>query len=490
MIERRGPAERRAGVAALVGALLGLPAVAGAATEYHASPDQTRTTQSCLTPATSCALGVAIANVAPAAIGTYTVTLGPGTYDLADINAGAAPGAEPGRLVVPGGATLAGADDRPAPVIVSDAAGSIEAVRAIGGVLRNLTVQRTGSETGVAVRATGLTTPRVPLLLDRISAVSSGAAGVEAQGTVLLRNSMISHTGPGGSALVLDLTPGGSFSTPAPRASGVTALSTGGTGLDVVQHAASAGTYDLVNVLSSSWNNRVTDPGGSIAASVNAVAVMNAPATTGAVTITPVKPVLTVAPTAIDPAGLPAVGSPLLDAGATVDGIGATDLLGGKRITGAAPDIGALERQDGVAPPGDGTGAPPPTPVDDWGTLIGDGFGGDDFPDTLEPWVTVTSKVSKLARSKLLKGFTIKITTDEAAAAKVELVVKTKSKGKTKEKTVGSAEAKATAPGEIKLKLKVKASKAPKKGTKATLRFSLTDAAGNVGRVSVPTKLT
>ncbi len=70
----------------------------------------------------------------------------------------------------------------------------------------------------------------------------------------------------------------------------------------------------------------------------------------------------------LEPSGLPAAGSALVDAGSAVDGIGGTDLLGNRRIVGAAPDLGALERQDGAVPPGAG-------PVtDDWGTATGDGW--------------------------------------------------------------------------------------------------------------------
>ncbi|MBJ7472408.1 MAG: hypothetical protein JHD16_13965, partial [Solirubrobacteraceae bacterium] len=459
------------------------------AEDYFATPDETRTTQGCLTPATACALGVAMAKFGPAAIGAHSVTLAPGTYDLADINAGATPGAEPGRLVVPAGATVAGKDDAPAPTITSDAAGTVETVRATGGILRNLRVQRTGSTSGAALRGLGLNVGDLPLLIDRVTVDSSGETGIETRGTVLLRSSLVTHTGPAGSAIRLDLTPGTGFATPAPRALGVTALSTNGTGLDAVLDAPSATGYDLTNVLVSSWATRANDPGGSIAATSDRVATMRAPTTSGAVTTTAVSAPLSVGSSAIDAAGLPVPGSPLVDAGVDVALIGTTDLAGGKRITGSAPDIGALERQDGTPPRGANAPAPLPPVIDDFGPITGDGFG--DLADTLEPWITLVSKVGKLSRSKLSSksGLTVKITTDEPAAAKLELVIKVKSKGKSKDKVVGTAEAKVAAAGEIQLKLKIKKSKVPKKGTKATLRFTLTDAAGNVGRLSEPTKL-
>ncbi len=100
----------------------------------------------------------------------------------------------------------------------------------------------------------------------------------------------------------------------------------------------------------------------------------------------------------------------------------------------------------------------------------------------------MTSKVSKLSRSKLSgkKGLSLTITTDEPATAKVELVTKRTVKGKVKETTVASAQATSTAAGPITLKLKIKKSRLPKAGTKATLRFTATDAAGNVGRARAP----
>lgn len=459
------------------------------AADWFAVPDESRTAQTCRTAAQACALGVAVEKLASGE--AHTLTLAPGTYDLADIDAGA--GADPGVLILPPRVTLLGAQGQPAPVIRSDAPSTLPTVRiSPASELRGVAIVRTGSAAAPAVRAAGTQTPDAPATIDHVRVDSSGAAGVATSGVVRLRSVLIAHTGGAGTAAIdVNVSAVDRAPTPAPVLLGVTALASGGgDALDVHADGEAAQQASAANsVFSGAVAVRAERSAGGVPGQVTLVARNVAwPAAPtlsagGAVDLGGTVPVAFTAGM-LEPSGLPVAGSPLVDAGAVVEQIGGTDLAGGKRVVGAAPDLGALERQDGApAAPGASTA------TDDWGTDAG---GWDDaLADTLEPWITVTSKVSKLSRSKLAgsKGLTLTITTDEAATAKVELITTSKVKGKTKEKVIASAQAKSTAAGAITLKLKIKRSKLPKAGTKATLRFTATDAAGNVGRESAPTKL-
>ncbi len=101
----------------------------------------------------------------------------------------------------------------------------------------------------------------------------------------------------------------------------------------------------------------------------------------------------------------------------------------------------------------------------------------------------MTSSVRTLSRKRLAAGLTIKVTTDEPATAKLELLTSTRRKGKTTERVVGSVSARAAAAGELRLKLKIASKRLPKAGTKATLRFTLTDLAGNATSERRTTKI-
>lgn len=492
------PAPRVVIVSAAAVLAAALPSSA-AAEDWFATIDETRTTQLCKSPATACALGVVMAK----ATALDTVTLGPGTYDLADVNAGAAVGSEPGRLVIPPRVTVFGNPDSAPPTIRLDTATDQPAVRVgAGGELRWAKVERTGSATAPAVLAIGAQTPDLPSLVDHVTVTSTGAAaGLTTVGVVNVRNSLVSHTGVAGTgAIDLDVSATANAATPQPRLVGVTALAAGGAdALRVHADGDAAQQASITNtVLAGGVALVATRTGGGAPGTVtlnarNFAYPGPAPAVTGPATLAATATPVAFVPAMLDSGSLPVAGSALVDAGVDLEPAvrGATDLAGGKRVTGAAPDIGALERQDGTTP---GTGTPIDAPLppitDDWATISGgDGFG--DLPDTLEPWVTIVSNVKKLSRTKLSgkSGLTLKVTTDEPATAKVELVVKTKSKGKTVERVLGTATAKATAAGEISMKLKVRKTKLPKKGTKATLRVTLTDGAGNIGRASSSTTL-
>ncbi len=127
------PALITAAVVGLCAALLAGASTAGAATEYFASPDETRTTQDCGTRARACALGVAVRR--PTSPDDTVVVLA-GSYDLADINAGAAPGSEPGQLELVPGTTLSGDLDGPVPTISSAAASGAPTIALTRNTLR------------------------------------------------------------------------------------------------------------------------------------------------------------------------------------------------------------------------------------------------------------------------------------------------------------------------------------------------------------------
>lgn len=485
---RRG--RRRSAAAALALATLAGAAPPAAAADWFASPDETRTTQSCKTPAAACALGVAVEKLASGE--AHTLTLAPGTYDLADIDA--SPSADPGQLTIPPRVTVSGVQGQPAPTIRSEAASALPTLRVgPGSEIRGIGIERAGSASAPAVRAAGVQTPDAPATLDHVRVLSSGTAGVATSGAVRFRSVLVIHNGGAGTvAIDLNASAVDRAPTPAPRLVGVTAIASSGADALVLHADGDAAQSATVanSVFAGPVGVRAERTGGgtpgAVTLSGRGIAWPGAPTLTGpaALDLAGTTPVAFTG-AMLEPSGLPAAGSALVDAGSAVDGIGGTDLLGNRRIVGAAPDLGALERQDGAVPPGAG-------PVtDDWGTATGDGW-DDPLIDTLEPWITVTSKVSKLSRSKLSgkKGLSLTITTDEPATAKVELVTKRTVKGKVKETTVASAQATSTAAGPITLKLKIKKSRLPKAGTKATLRFTATDAAGNVGRESASTKLT
>ncbi len=73
----------------------------------------------------------------------------------------------------------------------------------------------------------------------------------------------------------------------------------------------------------------------------------------------------------------------------------APDLIGNRRIVGAAPDLGALNGRTAPFRPAPARDRPTgaPQPATGW---------DDPLVDTLEPWITVTSKVSKLLAQQAL----------------------------------------------------------------------------------------
>ncbi len=475
------PALITAAVVGLCAALLAGASTAGAATEYFASPDETRTTQDCGTRARACALGVAVRRPTSA---DDTVVVLAGSYDLADINAGAAPGSEPGQLELVPGTTLSGDLDGPVPTISSAAASGAPTIALTRNTLRWLRVERGGS-TGAAI--TGQGGPANPAVLDRVVVVSSGEFGVSLVGTAALRNSFVTHTGPAGAAIRLDASARPSNPAPQPRALGITARSTVGDALQLVAtgndpqevtvtNTALAGPVRLSATATSGIagtltlkGDRSAYPAGSPIASGPVVQQQ-----TGSVAFSDGM-------LAAD--GLPSDGSALIDGGVEVAGLGPVDLAGRPRIVGAAPDIGALERQDRPR----STPSPTPDPGLGGATDPFEAFGPE--PDTLAPWLDVTSSVRTLSRKRLAAGLTIKVTTDEPATAKLELLTSTRRKGKTTERVVGSVSARAAAAGELRLKLKIASKRLPKAGTKATLRFTLTDLAGNATSERRTTKI-
>lgn len=471
------------GVTLSVAAALALAPAASAATEYFASPDEARTGQDCLTRQKACALGVAVTKPTS---GDDTVTVLSGSYDLADINAGAAPGSEPGQLELIAGTTLAGDPDGAMPTISSSALGAAPTVDLTRNTLRWLRIERQGAS-GAAVSGVG--GPANPAFLDRVIVTSSGEFGVALGGTAVLRHAFVIHTGSAGAAIRLDASARPSNANPQPRLLAVTARSA----VDALRVVADGADAQEATVTNSAFAGAVQlsatatsgTPGTLTLKGDRSAYPAGSPSSVGPVSQIQAGSIV-FADSMLTPDGLPSDGSPLIDGGLDAPGLGPVDLAGRARLVGASPDIGALERQDRPRP----VASPTPAADPGFGTASDplDAFGSE--RDTLQPWLEVLSKVSRLPRSKLAKGQTITVTSDEPVTAKLELLIKTKRKGKTTERAIGTVTIKTTAAGEIRLKLKVAKARVPKAGTKATLRFTLTDLAGNVTTEQRTTKLT
>lgn len=512
-------------LAAALGAAVGLAAATptASATDFFATTDNSKTTENCLTEATACALGRALQTVPsgfagggnPA--GKHSLTLLPGRYDSADLDAGSSflfnfnikAGTQVGAK--------AGAE-RPVLAFGEPGGGDPAIEMTGGGALRDVVVE---CASFACVEVAGLSSLSsgvgvVPAVVERVRITSAPApGGTEAYGLSLREfsraaNVDVSHSATKGVAVAA------SYDQPedvAPKLVAVTATSTtaalsvsGGrdgspeTLVFPVVGTVLRGTPDVV-AQSDAFSGAVP-PGfqanplrvdfKSSAVRSGASRQIVTTATSGPVTFTDTDTIDTT-DLQIGADRVPVAGSPLVDKGTADADLGVLDVVGQTRTSGPAPDIGAYELITATTPVGGNPtpgGGGTPTPPGGGGTPAPAPPATPPAPDTKAPTPTSLTPPKTLKRSKLSKGkgVTLTATLDEAvASAKVELIQITKKKGKKpKEKVLGSATLGAGGPA-LRFALKVKGSKLGTKGKlKLTLRFTFVDAAGNKTVVDKP----
>lgn len=489
---------------ALAALTLGLALPSSAqAIEVFASPDETRTTQDCLTEATACALGKAIIVWDPPisappfppipAYGTEILTLLPGRYDATDRAAG---GGSSGRIFVSRGRVIQGKSGGERPVLAIGDPGFDNPVIDLGsgGIVRDLDIDATAQS---AIDANGIDasvslTGASPAVIERVRITSNPrpnddtSFGLRLEEVSRAANVDVDHRSAKGAAILMSAI---QTTFVAPRLSGITATSTSATAVQVAAgFATQAGTLRLgiTNsvlrgatdlVAQSDFFSAASQPGTPtpLELTLKNTAVRAASRTIGGpVAGSPSSPgtVTLVETGTIDAADLglgadrvPAAGSPLINAGIADPDLGATDLLGKARTVGPLPDLGAYEFAVPPAP------ASTPTPAPQ-----------QPAKDTVGPVLAFTAKGKTLKRSKLAKGkgLAIAATASEAfTSGKLELLTRTKRKGKTTERILTTATVAAGPAGALSVQLKAKANKLGKGKLKAILRLTLTDAAGN-----------
>jgi hypothetical protein len=480
---------------------LALPSSAQAI-EVFASPDETRTTQDCLTEATACALGRAITVWDPPIsgppfpptppYGTQILTLLPGRYDNADRTAGGGSSS----IFVPRGRVIQGKSGAERPVLAIGDPGFDRPVIDLGsgGIVRDLDIDAT-AQSGIdanGIDASISSTGESPAVIERVRVTSNArpsddtSFGLRLEEVSRAVNVDIDHRAAKGAAISMSAI---QTSFVAPRISGVTATSTSAVAVAVsagfnsqpgtlrlgITNAVLRGATDLV--AHSDFFSSAPPPGtptpleltlknSAVRAASRTIGgpVAGSPGTPGTVTLIETGTVDT-ADLGLAADRVPTAGSPLINAGTADADLGATDLLGKARTVGPLPDIGAYEFATPPAP------APTPTPA-----------AQQPARDIVGPVLAFTGKGKTLKRSKLSKGkgLAIPATTSEAfTTGKLDLLTRTKRKGKTTEKILASTPIKSGAAGPLALKLKAKASKLGKGKVKAILRLTLTDTAGN-----------
>lgn len=481
---------------------LALPSSARAV-EVFASPDETRTTQDCLTEATACALGRAITTWDPPIFappfpplppfGTQILTLLPGRYDAAD----RAVGGGSSSIFVPRGRVIQGKVGAERPVLALGDPGFDRPVIDLGsgGIVRDLDIDAT-AQSGIdanGVDASVSSTGQSPAIIERVRITSNPRPGDDTSIGLRLEevsravNVDVDHRGAKGAAITMSAI---QTTFVAPRLSGVTATSASATAVQVAAgYATQAGTLRLgitnsvlrgaTDLVANSDFFSSASPAGTptpLELTLKNTAVRAASRTIGG----PVQgsngtpgTVTLVESGTVDTTDLglgadrvPAASSPLVNTGIADADLGATDVLGKARTVGPLPDIGAYEFA--VAP---AASAPTPAPA-----------AQQPAKDTAGPLLAFSSKGKTLKRSKLGKGkgLAIAATTSEAfTSGKLELLARTKRKGKTTERILATTSVAAGPSGALNVRLKAKASKLGKGKLKAILRLTLTDAAGN-----------
>ncbi len=505
---------------ALIVVMLGVAMPSPArAVEVFASPDEARTTEDCLTEATACALGKALTVwdpptpfppvlplPKPPAPGEQVLTLLPGTYTATDLVAAGGP-FPANNLDVPRGAILRGKPGAERPVLaIGDPGFSDPTIEVTsGGVVRDLVIDAT-SFLGIDARgldATLSSIGTIPATIERVRLFSkarpaeSESYGVSLSSNAIAANIDIDHTAAQGAALALSLQ---SPSFAGPKAVGITATSVsaaalsatgGGEGLATPLRATVANSILRGNttdvVAQSSFFSSSPPPGTPTPIELtlrnNAIRAA-ARSLLGPGTVTLIESgTVDSAELGLDGDGIPTAGSPLVDRGLTDPDLGSADVLGAARAVGAAPDIGAYERQ--TALPAAPTPTPTPTPPGNGSAPLA---GVEPRPgaapalDVTAPAVAFTGKARGLKRRALraTKGAVITATINEAiTGGKLELLTRTSRRGRTTERILVSAAIAATPAGPLAIALKGKTSKLGAGKRNAILRLTVVDAAGN-----------
>ena len=352
----RGIAAARAlAAASAVCALAGCAVAPNAlATQRFADPSGS-TTGTCAPPDPPCTLQRAIEN--PQTIGGDEVVVNPGTY-----NEGA------DRVTVTEPITVHGAAGQAVPVINGTANSTLH-VDADAATVRRLVIANAGgasalefvaspaAATGEQIFATSTTgdgclfiQTASPLLRDTVC-VSTGVgwAGVEAYDAtpgphpfgLMLRNVTAVGAGPSGRGIVLDAT-GNNGTVDAKNV-----ISRGPDGTDVTTFSTATGSA-TVSLSYSNYESRFVQTGN------------------GTITDPTTNANQTAAPAFVDATSgdfHQAAGSPTIDAGGSVDLVGALDVDGEARSQGGAPDIGADEFTVAVTEPEPGDTSPPDTAI-------------------------------------------------------------------------------------------------------------------------------
>jgi hypothetical protein len=302
----------------------------------YASPTGTAA-QDCLSLATACNIEKAVNS---AEYGDEVI-LASGTYTTAT------------DLEPPNNAVVRGADPANRPVINTSAAYGLWVGAGDGGGARDLEINHTGSTAAFVMSGPG-TSERI---IARTSSIGASACGGP-YGTVaagLLRDSLCVATGQGGSGVAFFL--GAGPTTYNVGLTNVTAIATGPNGFGVQLAINGAGlvvNYAMRNVIAVGAKDVRTSTAAGATLNVTATGSRYAVVDTadgGTVTAAGSGSNITAAPVFAETTSYrPVATSPTVDAGTEVASLGSTDLDGRPRSIGSAPDMGAYELPDTVAP--------------------------------------------------------------------------------------------------------------------------------------------
>jgi hypothetical protein len=346
----------RAGITTMVAFGAAAPAQAA---ERLATPDGSTTDDTCTV--VPCQINRALFKAQPGDL----VTVAPGTY------------VPTGRLSVGSGVTLRGAPGQAIPTIAfsQDIADTALATSSLTidpstAVVRRLRIEQTAT-LGAAVSVIGVdlvaggTAEQVQVVVGR-SAPGAFLTGLRAANGAVVRDSIVRLTSPGfaagtGNALLLNttiLSPGTGVSASPCSELGASPSATTTVVNSVVRAGDGAADTDLAGFSGPCTGGGPTLT-GTVAVSSSSYRGdhVGAEVQQGAGNQTTAAPLL-------DATGAPLAGSPTIDAGAAHAALGAADVVGGARVSGAAPDIGAAEfvapAPPPPGPPPGGTGNPPP----------------------------------------------------------------------------------------------------------------------------------
>lgn len=323
-------------VALIAASLTVAPAAEALEATRYASPTGTAA-QDCSSPAQACNIEKAVNS---AEYGDEVI-LAPGTYTTAT------------NLEPPNNSVVRGADPANRPVINTSAAYGLWVGAGDGGEARDLEINHTGTTAALIMSGPG-TTERI---VARTNGAGASACGGP-YGTVsagLLRDSLCVATGSGGSGVAFFL--GAGPTTYNVGLTNVTAIATGANGFGVQLAINGAGlvvNYAMRNVIAVGAKDVRTSTAGGATLDVTATGSRYAVVDTadgGTVTAAGSGSNITAAPVFADATSYRAApSSPTVDAGTAVTSLGATDLDGRTRSIGSAPDMGAYELPDTVAP--------------------------------------------------------------------------------------------------------------------------------------------